>query len=231
MSRMLFDDLQTAAAAIRERAGHRQPTLGLILGSGLGGFAERLEDAVAIPYEDIPGFPVSTVVGHAGRLVIGSISGLCCAALSGRAHMYEGHSADVVAFPARTLITLGARTLIITNAAGGIRADLRAGDLMLIHDHINLFPQSPLTGANDARLGPRFPDMTHAYAPRLMEVCQAAAGELGIDLKAGVYAGSAGPQYETPAEVKRLAAMGADATGMSTIPEVLVANHMGAEVL
>ncbi len=227
----LYDRLQEAAAFVRGRIGDRAPTVGLILGSGLGGFAERLEDAERIEYGDIPHFPVSSVVGHAGRLVVGSLNGVTCVAMQGRTHYYEGKSAQLISFPARVLITLGANTLIITNAAGGVNASFEPGTLMLITDHLNLLPENPLRGVNDDRLGPRFPDMTTAYAPELHEVARAAAAELEVDLAEGVYASLTGPTYETPAEVRMLRTLGADATGMSTVPEVIVANHMGAKVL
>jgi len=226
-----YDRLQQAAAFIREKIGDRAPTVGLILGSGLGSFAERLQDAVKIEYGEIPHFPVSSVVGHAGRLVVGTISGVTCIAMQGRTHYYEGKSAQLISFPARTLITVGARTLIITNAAGGVNASFDPGTLMVINDHLNLLPENPLRGVNDDRLGPRFPDMTNAYAPELRELAHAAAAKLGVTLAAGVYASLTGPTYETPAEVRMLRVLGADATGMSTVPEVIVANHMGAKVL
>jgi len=225
----LSAQLDAAVAAVRERIGPVQPAVGLILGSGLGGFAERLEEAAAVPYQEIPGFAQSTVVGHAGRLVIGRRHGLACAAMQGRIHFYEGHSARQVAFPARALVALGARTLIVTNAAGGLRHP--PGTLMLIRDHINLFPDHPLRGPNDDRIGPRFPDMTRAYPAALRELARDAAREVGAELAEGVYAGSGGPSYETPAEVRMLDALGADATGMSTVPEVIAAVHMGARVL
>lgn len=227
----LYDRLQAAAAYIRERIGDREPSVGLILGSGLGSFADRLENAVKIDYGEIPHFPVSSVVGHAGRLVVGSLRGVTCIAMQGRTHYYEGKSAQLISFPARTLITVGARTLIITNAAGGVNADFEPGTLMLITDHLNLLPENPLRGPNDDRLGPRFPDMTTAYDPALHELARAAAAELGVELAEGVYASLSGPTYETPAEVRMLRTLGADATGMSTVPEVIVANHMGAKVL
>jgi purine-nucleoside phosphorylase len=229
MSARLLERLEAAAAAVRARAPGVTPEVGLILGSGLGSFADRLEDAVAIPYADIPGFAASTVPGHAGRLVVGKRRGRACAAMQGRIHFYEGHSAAQVAFPARVLVALGARTLIITNAAGGLRHG--PGTLMLIRDHINLFPESPLRGENDDRIGPRFPDMTRAYPAALREVARQAAAAAGVQLTEGVYAGSAGPAYETPAEVTMLSTLGADATGMSTVPEVIAAVHMGARVL
>lgn len=225
----LRDQLDAAVAAVRERAPGAQPSVGMILGSGLGSFADRLERPVAIPYGDIPGFAPSTVPGHAGRMVIGMRGGVTCAALQGRIHFYEGHSARQVAFPARVLVALGARTLIVTNAAGGLKHG--PGTLMLIRDHINLFPESPLRGENDDRIGPRFPDMTRAYPAELRDLAREAAAAAGVELAEGVYAGSAGPAYETPSEVKMLGVLGADATGMSTVPEVIAAVHMGARVL
>lgn len=227
----LYDELQEAAAAVRARIGERKPTVGMILGSGLGSFAERLEDAVAIDYGDIPHFPRSTVHGHAGRLKVGTLAGVTVVAMQGRVHFYEGHTAATAAFPARTLITLGAQTLVITNAAGGVNVDFEPGQLMIINDHLNMIGQNPLLGDNDERLGPRFPDMTTAYDPELRQLAKAAGAELGIDLVEGVYVALSGPTYETPAEVRMLRALGADATGMSTVPEVIVANHMGARVL
>jgi purine-nucleoside phosphorylase len=227
----LYDSLQETAAFIRGRIGDRKPVVGLILGSGLGGFADELEDAVAIDYAEIPNFSASTIVGHAGRLVVGTMKGVTCVAMQGRVHFYEGHDARVVSFPARTLVTLGARTVIITNAAGGVNPSFEPGTLMLIRDHLNLLPDHPLRGDNDDRLGTRFPDMTRAYAPELRQLARAAAARLGVELAEGVYAAMSGPTYETPAEVRMLATIGADATGMSTVPETIVANHMGARVL
>lgn len=225
----LKEQLDAAVGAVRSRVEDARPSVGLILGSGLGSFADRLENSTAVPYSQIPGFAPSTVEGHAGQLVIGRRSGVQCAAMQGRIHFYEGHTARQVAFPARTLVALGARTLIVTNAAGGLRHG--PGTLMLIRDHLNLFPDHPLRGANDDRVGPRFPDMTRAYPQALRDLARDAAREIGVELAEGIYAGSAGPSYETPAEIKMLDAMGADATGMSTVPEVIVANHMGARVL
>jgi len=231
MSGDLYAKLDEAVELIRQRAGERAPTVALILGSGLGKFADRLENAVAIDYGEIPHFPVSGVEGHAGRLVIGELEGVQCAAMQGRVHFYEGYDLREATFPARTLIRLGAHSLIVTNAAGGIGEGLVPGTLMLIRDHLNLFGDNPLRGHNDDRLGTRFPDMTHAYAPALRELAHRAAGAVGITLPEGVYAGLPGPTYETPAEVQMLRTLGADATGMSTVPEVIVANHMGARVL
>ncbi len=228
-----YDQLQAAVAFIRERAGGRAPKVGLVLGSGLGPFANRLENAVAIDYSDIPHYPVSGVEGHAGRLIIGELEGTPCVAMQGRVHYYEGHDMRRVTFPTRAMILLGAQTLIITNAAGGMGEGLVPGTLMLIRDHLNLFPDHPLRGPNDDRLGPRFPDMTRAYSPELRTLAQSAAATAGLSapLPEGVYAGLPGPAYETPAEIRMLQRMGADAAGMSTVPEVIVANHMGAKVL
>jgi purine-nucleoside phosphorylase len=225
----LTSELAAAVAAIRAVAGDVAPTVGLILGSGLGGFADRLEDRAVVPYNDIPGFAVSTVPGHAGRLVLGRCGAVQCAVMQGRIHFYEGHSARQVAFPARTLVALGARTLVVTNAAGGLHHP--PGTLMLIRDHLNLFPDHPLRGPNDDRVGLRFPDMTRAYPRELRALAREEAAALGIDLAEGVYAGSGGPSYETPAEIRMLEVLGADATGMSTVPEVIAAVHMGARVL
>lgn len=225
----LYDALQNAAAYVLGQIGERRPSVGLILGSGLGAYAETLEDAIFIDYANIPHFPVSSVEGHSGRLVVGTKNGLVCAAMQGRVHFYEGHSAQTVVFPVRTLITLGIQTVIITNAAGGL--DDEPGTLMLIRDHINLIPENPLRGINDERLGPRFPDMSCAYDRQLRQLAHRAANEIGIELSEGVYAGLPGPTYETPAEIQMLRVMGANAAGMSTVPEVIAATHMGANVL
>jgi purine-nucleoside phosphorylase len=228
---VLYDQVQEAADYIRAHSGDHRPTVGLILGSGLGGYADSLEKSVVLDYGVIPHFPVSRVSGHAGRLHIGQRSGVTCVAMQGRVHMYEGHRAAHVAFPTRVLIALGAKTLIITNAAGGLNREWAPGTLMLIRDHINFLPDHPLRGANDERLGPRFPDMTRAYAPELRDLARAAAQEVGVPIEEGVYIASTGPTYETPAEVRMQQLLGADATGMSTVPEVIVANHMGARVI
>jgi purine-nucleoside phosphorylase len=211
------------------------PRVGLILGSGLGSFADTLADRVAIPFEQLSGFPGSTIVGHAGKLVYGrggeGLSTVEVLALQGRIHAYEGHDLARVAYPARTLIAAGCRTLIITNAAGGVHPSLRGGELIILSDHLNLLGGSPLRGPNDDTLGARFPDMSEAYDRRLRALASAAGEELGLKLLEGVYAALPGPQYETPAEVRMLRALGADLAGMSTVPEVIVAAHMGARVL
>jgi purine-nucleoside phosphorylase len=226
----LYDRVHEAARVVRARSA-TVPSVGLILGSGLGGFADRLTDATALEYQDIPYFPRSHVVGHKGRLVLGQRSGVPCVAMQGRIHLYEGHSAATVGFPTRVLIALGARIIVVTNAAGGINAAWPAGTLMLIRDHIDLLRDHALRGPNDDRLGPRFPDMTTAYAPELRALARRAAETAGIALQEGVYAAMPGPTYETPAEIRMLQLLGADAVGMSTVPEVCVARHMGARVI
>jgi len=226
----LYDDVQAAAAAVRAKV-KTAPQVGLILGSGLGAFADKLGHATRIDYADIPGFPQSKIAGHKGCLVLGERAGAQCVAMQGRVHMYEGHSAATVAFPARVLVALGAKVLIITNAAGGLNPRWNPGTLMLIRDHIDMLRDHALRGPNDERLGPRFPDMTHAYANDLRVLAKEAAAGAGVPLEEGVYVAMPGPAYETPAEVKMLQTLGADATGMSTVPEVVVARHMGAQVI
>lgn len=226
----LYDRVQAAAAAVRAKI-ETAPQVGLILGSGLGAYADKLDGATKIPYGDIPHFPQSHVVGHKGCLVIGERAGVRCIAMQGRVHMYEGHSAETVSFPARVLVALGAKVLIITNAAGGLNPSWPPGTLMLIRDHIDLLRDHPLRGPNDDRLGPRFPDMTHAYAPELRALVKEVAATEQIALQEGVYVAMPGPTYETPAEVQMLQRLGADATGMSTVPETIVARHMGARVI
>ena len=208
-----------------------QPSLAIVLGSGLGGFADEISDHLEIPYAHVPGWPPSTAVGHAGKLVCGTIGGVHVAALSGRAHLYEGYSPELVTFGVRVLGLLGIKTLVLTNAAGGVNLELGRGGLVLISDHINLQGVNPLAGPNDERFGPRFPDMSEAYPAALRDIAKATAAELGIDLKEGVYAGLLGPSYETPAEIRYLRTIGADLVGMSTVPEVIVANHMGVRCL
>jgi purine-nucleoside phosphorylase len=228
----LYERVQAAAAAARSRANIVDPPrVGLILGSGLGGFADHLEQAHAVDYAQLPGFPRSQVHGHKGRLVVGRRKGARCVAMQGRVHMYEGHTAEAVAFPARVLVALGAKVIIVTNAAGGLNRSWQPGTLMVIRDHIDFLRDHALRGPNDERLGPRFPDMTKAYAPELRALVKQAASDAGIALEEGVYAAMPGPTYETPAEIKMLQTIGADATGMSTVPEVCVARHMGARVI
>lgn len=230
MSDDLYDRVRTATQTVRARSPGA-PEVGLILGSGLGGFADSLGDPVAIDYGDIPYFPRSHVAGHKGRLVLGERAGVRCVAMQGRVHMYEGHGAATVAFPARVLIALGAKILIVTNAAGGLNPAWPPGTLMLIRDHIDLLRDHALRGSNDERLGVRFPDMTTAYAPELRVLARKAAADAQIELAEGVYVAMPGPTYETPAEVKMLQLLGGDAVGMSTVPEVCVARHMGARVI
>jgi purine-nucleoside phosphorylase len=208
-----------------------RPRVAVVLGSGLGGFAAELEDRVEIPYAQIPGWPCSTAVGHAGCLVIGRLGGLEVAVMAGRVHLYEGYSQAQVTFGVRVLGLFGARAMVFTNAAGGIHLSLGRGGLVLISDHINLQGSNPLLGPNDDSLGPRFPDMSEAYCPRYREIAREVARELGIRLNEGVYAAVLGPSYETPAEIRYLRAIGADLVGMSTVPEVIVANHMGIKAL
>ena len=225
-----YEQVQSAAARVRSTAA-TIPDVAIVLGSGLGGFASSLGNALSIPYGDIPNWPDANVVGHEGRLVIGEIAGRCVAALSGRAHFYEGHDLRTVTFATRVLGMLGVKTLILTNAAGGINTAFAPGDLMVIDDHINLLGSNPLVGPNDERFGVRFPDLTHVYSPRLRRVADDTAAAQGIALRHGVYAACHGPSYETPAEVRYLRLIGADAVGMSTVPEAIVARHMGIEVL
>lgn len=221
--------LDQAKAAIEDETGEVE--VAMVLGSGLGEYAHTLEDARSIPYQEIPHMPVSGVSGHAGNLVAGHKSNKRVIAMQGRAHLYEGRSPDEVVFGVRLMRWLGAETLIITNAAGGIGAGLEAGDLMAITDQLNLTGTSSLLGSNDEELGPRFLDMTAAFDPSLIETASRVAADLGFELKRGVYAGLLGPAYETPAEVRMLRTLGADAVGMSTVLEVLAARHMGFRVL
>ncbi len=225
-----YEKISEAAAAIRARCV-TSPVIGLILGSGLGEFSDRLERSESIPFEEIPHFPSPTIAGHAGRLVVGETMGAPTAALSGRVHYYEGHSMAEVVFPVRVLRALGVRRLVVTNAAGGINGAFRPGDLMLVRDHINLMGANPLVGPNLEELGPRFPDMSEAYDSGMREAALRAAARAGLELRVGTYVALAGPSYETPAEIRMCRILGADAVGMSTVPEVIAANHMGMRVL
>jgi purine-nucleoside phosphorylase len=225
-----YDQVQRAAERIRSKT-KAIPSTAVVLGSGLGGFASRLERATSIPYGEIPDWPVSSVVGHEGRLVIGDLEGGAIAALSGRAHFYEGHDLRRVTFGTRVLGALGVKVLILTNAAGGINTAFAPGDLMVIDDHLNLLGSSPLVGPNDERFGVRFPDLTNVYSARLRRLADDTAAAQGVTLRHGVYVACHGPSYETPAEVRYLRTIGADAVGMSTVPEAIVARHMGIEVL
>jgi purine-nucleoside phosphorylase len=223
-------EARTAADTIRARLPAQLPAAAIILGSGLGGLADEIENAVSIPYAEIPGFPGAAVAGHAGALIAGQLGGRPILALAGRFHVYEGHTARVAAFPSRVAHALGARTLIVSNAAGGVNRLFSPGDLMLIRDHINLMFVNPLVGAVEPG-DVRFPDMSSPYDPRLAALARSVAATIGVDLREGVYASLLGPAYETPAEVRMLAQLGVDATGMSTVPEVIVARAMGMRVL
>ena len=226
---------ESAAMVIRMQLSQKPslgvPEVAVVLGSGLGAFAEALKDSVTIPYGDIPNFPRSTAIGHAGRLVIGKVGGLTVAAMQGRVHQYEGYSSREAGFPVRVLFRLGIKSLVLTNAAGGINSTYAKGALVVLSDHINLQGNNPLNGPNDDRFGPRFPDMSEAYNRRYRLLALDAARELGIDLKEGVYVALPGPSYETPAEIRYLRTIGADLVGMSTVPEVIVARHVGIKVL
>jgi purine-nucleoside phosphorylase len=224
-----FDRVEEAAAAVRARCG--VPDAAIVLGSGLGDFAEGLTDAVVAPYDTLPHWPQSRVVGHAGRLVVGGVAGKRVAALSGRVHVYEGHPMATVVFAVRVMARLGVKRLILTNAAGGINTAFGQGALMVIDDHINLMGTNPLVGANEDRFGPRFPDMSEVYSKRLRTLADEAARDAGVTLQHGVYVAVHGPSYETPAEIRAFRALGADAVGMSTAPEAIAARHMGVEVL
>lgn len=227
----LLIKLEASIKVIQEEIGSFRPRIGLILGSGLGGLAEEIADPCIVPYEKIPHFPLSTVAGHAGQLVCGMLEGAAVIACQGRFHYYEGYSLKEVTYPVRIMQKMGIEVLIVTNAAGGINTSFKPGDLMLINDHINLMGDNPLRGQNHEELGPRFPDMSEAYSKELRVLAKAVAQDLNIELKEGVYAGLMGPSYETPAEIRFLRNIGADAVGMSTVPEVIVANHGGMKVL
>jgi purine-nucleoside phosphorylase len=225
-----YNKVQETAAWLKKRYGS-PPDVAIVLGSGLGEFTKALKDALALAYSDVPHWPASAVVGHAGQLVVGTIRGRRVAALSGRAHFYEGHDLRTVTFGVRALAAYGVRTIILTNAAGGINLTFKPGTLMLMDDHINLLGSNPLIGPNEERFGPRFPDMTEVYSNRLRTIAVEAASALGQPLARGIYVALHGPSYETPAEIRFLRTIGADAVGMSTVPEAIVARHMGLEVL
>jgi len=221
----LYDRAQRAAEQIRSRTGAR-PSVAVVLGSGLGGFAEELSGSSSLPYREIHGFAQTTVEGHAGRLVIGQAGSVAVAAMQGRFHFYEGYSLDDVTFPVRVLKLLGVQTLILTNAAGSLNTEFTPGSLMVISDHINLMGANPLIGQNDKRFGPRFPDLTATYDPDLQNLVIEEATAMKLDVRRGVYAALSGPSYETPAEIHMVRTLGADAVGMSTVPEAIVARHM-----
>jgi purine-nucleoside phosphorylase len=222
----LFDRVQSAAALVRSRT-RVVPEVGIILGTGLGGLAREIEVDREVPYQEIPGFPLSTVESHAGRLLVGHLGGRPVVAMQGRFHRYEGYDLHAVTFPVRVMYALGARILVVSNACGGMNPLWSPGDLVLLSDHINLLGDNPLVGANDERLGPRFPDMSEPYDAGLRRICREAALELGIVLREGVYVAVPGPNLETRAEYRMLRAIGADVVGMSTVPEVIVAAHQG----
>ncbi len=227
---MFYDEVMKAADFIRTRTD-QVPSVAVILGSGLGSLADHIEDPDIIPYSEIPGFPQSSIAGHADQLIIGKIGDCTIAAMQGRFHYYEGFTMKQITFPIYVLKQLGIRSLIVTNACGGINEDFDPGDLMLISDHINILGTTPLVGPNDERFGPRFPDMTEVYTHRLIEHAEYTAEALSIPLQKGVYAIFPGPCYETAAEIRAYKAMGADAIGMSTVPEATVARYLGVEVL
>ena len=226
-----YDNYKESAEYIRARLGEFTPKVAMILGSGLGYLGDEVENAIAVPYGDIPHFKASTAPGHKGRFVFGALEGKPVAVMQGRMHHYEGYSYDEVSYAVRVLRLLGCETLVVTNAAGCVRTDWQAGDIMLISDHIKMFSESPLRGANISEFGVRFPDASHLYTKRLLELARETATELEMTLREGVYFYCYGPQYETPAEVRAARILGGDAVGMSTAPEVVVAGHCGMEVL
>jgi purine-nucleoside phosphorylase len=225
-----YERAARAAQFIRSKA-NADASVGIVLGSGLGAFAEALGQPVAIPYDEIPGFAHATVEGHAGRLVLGTAEGVTVAAMQGRFHFSEGYGLEDVTFPIRVLKLLGVRTLILTNAAGSLNTELSPGSLMVISDHINLMGVNPLIGPNDERFGPRFPDLTSTYEPALQTIVIEEAKAVDVEMRRGVYAALSGPSYETPAEIHMVRTLGADAVGMSTVPEAIVARHMDMQVI
>jgi purine-nucleoside phosphorylase len=225
----LFDKIQATAAFIAQKIQNK-PNVGIILGSGLGGLVDMIEKETEIPYSQIPNFPLSTVEGHDGKLVFGKIGTKHVVLMAGRFHYYEGYSMEEVTFPVRVMKALGVETVVVSNASGGTNPAFKIGELMIIHDHINLFPEHPLRGKNDERLGVRFLDMSVPYDPELIELAKVIAAEQGVEVKSGVYSGLQGPTFETPAEYKWLHTIGGDAVGMSTVPEVIVARHAGLKV-
>ena len=221
--------IHRAADAVKALIGDFTPSVGIVLGSGLGKLAESIENPLVIPYRDIPGFPSSTAIGHKGNFIFGTLGGRSVVAMQGRFHYYEGYSMDLVTIGIRTMKLLGVQVLFVSNAAGACNPEIKVGDLVIIKDHINMLP-NPLIGPNMDEFGPRFPDMTCAYDLQLQDLCREIAGEMGLEVRSGVYFGSTGPTYETPAEVRFYRAVGADLVGMSTIPEVIVARHCGIRV-
>jgi len=231
MSIPLYDRASEAARHILAKAQGHTPRAAVVLGSGLGGVADAIKDPIDIPYEEIPHFVTSTVQGHAGKLIIGSCDGVDVVLMKGRFHYYEGYSMEEVTLPVRVFSVMGIQTLVLTNAAGGTASHLKPGSLMAITDHINMMGENPLRGANDQRFGPRFPDLTAVYTPGYVEVAHEVAREIGVVLSEGVYMALRGPSYETPAEIRMMRKLGADAVGMSTVPEAIVARHCGMKVL
>lgn len=225
----IYQKIREAVEAIQSRTQIR-PEIGIILGSGLGSVAESITDGTVIPYTEIPHFHGTSVEGHAGKMILGNFQGIPTVFLQGRFHRYEGYSMTDVVFPTRTICGLGIQTLILTNAAGGVNTRFRPGDLMLIEDHLNLMGDNPLMGPNLAQLGPRFPDLSEAYSAQCLSVFKKCAEEMSIAVHQGVYAGLLGPTYETPAEIRMFRILGADAVGMSTVPESIAANHLGVRV-
>ena len=225
----MYEKLSTAAKYI-QNIQQFTPKVGIVLGSGLGAFIEKVQNPLIIPYSDIPFFHETTVEGHQGRLILGHISNVPCAILQGRLHAYEGREMEEIVFPVRTLASLGTETLVLTNASGGINPQFSTGDLVLINDHINLMGRNPLVGPNINELGPRFPDMTQTYGLKLRKHFQQTAKENDITLREGIYCAVLGPTYETPAEIKMLSVIGGDMVGMSTVPEAIAANHLGLKV-
>ncbi len=221
-----LETIHKATAFVRQALGGRQPQVGIVLGSGLGKLADQIEDPLAIPYREIPGFPVSTAIGHKGNFIVGTLGGKTVIAMQGRIHYYEGYGMEQVVLPIRVMVSFGIGYLFVSNAAGGTNLDYRVGDLMIIKDHINLVP-NPLIGPNLDEFGPRFPDMTRPYSPALIRKAEAIAAEEKIPVRKGVYVACTGPSYETPAEYRYFRMIGADAVGMSTVPEVIVARHSG----
>ena len=224
-----LEDILETATYLKNRLS-KTPEIGIILGSGLGGLVKEIKIEIAIPYEEIPNFPISTVEGHSGKLIFGELSGKFVMAMQGRFHFYEGYTMQQVTFPVRVMKEIGIQTLLVSNASGGVNLNFRVGDLMILTDHINLFPTNPLMGKNNPVLGPRFPDMSEAYSKELVKKAVAIAEKNGIKVQQGVYAGLSGPCFETPAEYRYIRAIGADAVGMSTVPEVIVARHGGIPV-
>jgi purine-nucleoside phosphorylase len=225
----LKEKLEKAASHIRS-VTKTKPFVGVVLGSGLGAFVDKIENKTIIPYNDIPYFKKTTVQGHDGKLILGSVNGVNIAALQGRFHFYEGHSLDEVVFPVRLLAKLGVEILILTNAAGGVNLGYRPGDLVILEDHLNLTGHNPLVGPNDDSQGSRFPDMSHAYNKELIKILEESSRELNIKTQKGVYVGVQGPTYETPAEIRMFRILGGDVVGMSTVPETIIANHIGLKV-